>query len=62
MYTTAGLRGHKVDTCGHEHETHDEAQRCLVVHQQEMRKAGKMSVRQIVDADTLTDMYDSLSY
>lgn len=50
MFTTIGNRFS--DCCQHEHETRDEAQRCLVLHQNEMRKALKISKRQIVEFES----------
>lgn len=60
MYTTAGRWTTKgLDCCGHEHDTRDEAQKCLLQHQNDMRKAGKLSSREIVEVESLDELYDN---
>jgi hypothetical protein len=59
MWTTVGIRGsNTVDCCNHEHESRDEAQKCLIEHQAEMRRLNKKSVRQIAEADSLDQIAD----
>lgn len=59
MFTTVGIRkGTGIDCCDHEHDTRDEAQLCLMQHQNEMRKAAKVSTRTIVEVDSLDTLYE----
>lgn len=59
MYTTVGRRSTLgIDCCDHEHETHDEAQRCLLDHQNEMRKAKKVSTRMIIEVESIEQVYE----
>lgn len=50
MFTTIGRK--ITDCCNHEHVTRDEAQKCLLQHQNEMRKQGKVSNRSIIEFET----------
>lgn len=60
MYTTFGwISSTRYDCCEHEHGTRDEAQRCLVAHQLELRRAGKVSKRQVVEAESLDELLDA---
>lgn len=58
MFTTAERRGARIDCCDHEHLTRDEAQTCLVKHQNECRKDGKLSKRQVIEVDSLDELYE----
>lgn len=59
MYSCVGARSNNtIDCCGHEHETRDEAQLCLLEHQKEMRHQNKISTRQIVEIDSLDQVYE----
>jgi hypothetical protein len=60
MYTTVGKRSSRsIDCCDHEHESRDDAQRCLLSHQNEMRRAGNVSHREIIEVETLDEVYDN---
>jgi hypothetical protein len=60
MYTTVGNWTSKgLDCCDHEHETRDEAQRCLLEHQKAMRLVNKVSTRQIIAIESLAELDDS---
>lgn len=59
MFTTVGKRSAtSIDCCDHEHETRDEAQKCLLAHQNEMRRANRTSNRQIIEVDSLDELYE----
>lgn len=60
MYTTLGFKGRNIDCCDHEHETIEEAQKCLVAYQNELRKLGQVTNRKIMEVESLSSMYDEL--
>lgn len=61
MFTTVGLITETaVDCCDHEHGTRDEAQECLLKHSGEMRKSGRVSLRQVVEVESLDAFYDEI--
>jgi hypothetical protein len=46
------------DCCNHEHPTRDEAQACLVKYQNELRRAGKVSHRVVLELESLEELDD----
>ncbi len=58
MYTTIGK--FSKSSCRHLHKTFDEAQECLIKHQNECRKSDKISDRIILEIDSLEDLDDIL--
>lgn len=50
------------DHCPHEHETWDDAQKCLTEYTQELRKLGKVCDRIIVETDSIEQLEDDLTF
>jgi hypothetical protein len=55
-YTNVSLK--RGTHCQHLHENRDLAQKCLLEHQAECRKNGKVSDRVILEVESLEDVSD----
>lgn len=54
MFTTVGTR--ITDCCDHEHDSRDDAQKCLVEHQNEMRRGGRLSKRRVIEFESWDEL------
>lgn len=56
MFITIGRKSH----CNHEHETYEEAQKCVGKHISTLRAQNKISDRVIVEVDSLEEADEML--